>query len=70
MACARLVAGLYTHGHFDHVGGSVPGSGPVQGARELGEIALYLGQKDIDFAALQSGVKAWRPLQEGALARI
>ncbi|CAL1131422.1 unnamed protein product [Cladocopium goreaui] len=65
----RLVAGLYTHGHFDHVGGKFPGSseGPVQGALELQDLPLYLGVRDIEAAELQTQVAAskWHPLKEG-----
>ncbi|CAE6932229.1 gloB [Symbiodinium natans] len=67
----KLVAGLYTHGHFDHIGGSVPGSpaSPLPGATELhrAKVPLFLGAGDIDAATLQTklGADTWRPLKEG-----
>ncbi|CAJ1395213.1 unnamed protein product [Effrenium voratum] len=67
----RLVGALYTHGHYDHLGGSVPGAGgvPIQGAKELEAAGqpLYLGSRDIEAATAQTGLKAskWHPLREG-----
>ncbi|CAK8987576.1 unnamed protein product [Durusdinium trenchii] len=65
----RLIGGLYTHGHFDHIGGAFPGSSgpPVQGAAQLQDLPLYLGTNDIEAATLQTKLDAsrWHPLKEG-----
>ncbi|CAE7449987.1 gloB, partial [Symbiodinium pilosum] len=67
----KLVAGLYTHGHFDHIGGSTPGSAsePLPGALELrrAKIPIFLGAGDIEAATLQTKLDAtkWKPLKEG-----
>lgn len=76
----NLVGALYTHGHFDHVGGQLPGAGgsQVQGAAELLKSArdqakadqplpLWIGTADVDAATLQTGLnqKAWTAVREG-----
>mmetsp|Transcript_73057 Transcript_73057/g.174052 ORF Transcript_73057/g.174052 Transcript_73057/m.174052 type:complete len:304 (-) Transcript_73057:175-1086(-) len=75
----KLVGGLYTHGHFDHVGGSMPGQGrPAEGAKELvaqlsasdgkGDSAkVWMGKGDVEMVALQNGLSAsaWAQVSDG-----
>lgn len=66
-----MVGGLYTHAHFDHVGGN--GSGQVvEGAAQLQVAAsstpsVWVGGAELEAAASQSGLpaSAWRPLDDG-----
>eukprot|EP00931_Biecheleriopsis_adriatica_P010852 TRINITY_DN111915_c0_g1_i1.p1 TRINITY_DN111915_c0_g1~~TRINITY_DN111915_c0_g1_i1.p1 ORF type:complete len:278 (-),score=52.61 TRINITY_DN111915_c0_g1_i1:68-901(-) len=66
----RLVGGLYTHGHFDHTGGQMPGmsmGGSVQGAAEMQDLPIWIGAQDVAAAELQTGLgeKAWRAVRDG-----
>lgn len=72
-----LAGGLYTHAHFDHVGGSRGGAGSTSlpGAAELrtshggnaATVPLWIGGKELEAAAAQSAVEtsAWTALRDG-----
>lgn len=80
----KLIGGLYTHGHFDHIGGQMPGMqmGRIQGASELrnlhGEgvgpppLPIWIGTDDIEAASLQTGLGAstWTAVHEGDMLSI